>query len=128
MRMVKVLYVEDEPDIRTVAEFAMEDQGFELVSCASGAEAIAQSANFQPDLIILDVMMPGLDGPGTLARLREFPNTAHAPVIFMTAKVQPAEVAGFKALGAIGVINKPFDAMSLGDEIHHLLRVAGHGT
>ena len=126
--MARILIAEDEPDIRAVAEFALEDEGFELHSCTSGQEALSRSTTFQPDLILLDVMMPGLDGPTTLAKLRELPNTAHTPVIFMTAKAQPAEVAGFRALGAIGVITKPFDALGLAGEIHGLLRAANHGA
>jgi len=120
-KMLNVLYVEDEPDIRAVAEFALEDEDFELMSCASGQEALDKAATLSPDLILLDVMMPDIDGPSTLIKLRELSHLANTPVIFMTAKVQPAEVAQYKALGALGVISKPFDPMTLADEIRSLL-------
>jgi len=118
---LNVLFAEDEADIREVIEFALEDEGFKLESCASGQEAIEKAAILTPDLILLDVMMPGIDGPSTLKKLRELPHLANTPVIFMTAKVQPAEVAQYKVLGALGVISKPFDPMTLADEIRKLL-------
>lgn len=120
-RLLQVLYAEDEPDIREVVRFALEDEGFELISCASGREALQQAPNVKPDLILLDVMMPDLDGTTTLSRLRAFPHLATTPVIFMTAKVQAAEIAHYKSAGALGVIVKPFDAMGLADEIRRLL-------
>jgi len=115
------MYVEDEADIREVAEFALEDEGFELLFCAGGQEALAQVAEFAPDLILLDVMMPGMDGPSTLQQLRELPGLATTAVAFLTAKVQPAEVAGFLALGALEVIAKPFDPMALPEQVRELL-------
>lgn len=119
--LLSVLYAEDEPDIRAVAEFALEDEGFELVACVSGEQALEKATDLKPDLILLDVMMPGIDGPSTLKKLRELPHLINTPAIFMTAKVQPAEVAKYKAIGAIGVIAKPFDPMTLADEIRNLL-------
>jgi len=116
-----VLYAEDEADIRQVTEFALEDEGFELLACASGDAALSKAADITPDLILLDVMMPGIDGPSTLKKLRDFPHLANTPAIFMTAKVQPAEVEQYKAIGALGVISKPFDPMTLADQIHSLL-------
>lgn len=123
--LLKVLYVEDEPDIRAVAEFALEDEGFELTSCASGPEALARAAERHWDLLLLDVMMPGMDGPTTLQHLRALPGLAETPVLFMTAKVQAAELEHYRALGAIGVISKPFDALNLGDTIRHFLEARG---
>ena len=122
-KILRVLYVEDEPDIREVTEFALEDEGFELIPCPSGQEALERATELDraPDLLLLDVMMPGMDGPTTLQRLRELPQMSATPAIFMTAKVQPAEVAQYQALGALGVIAKPFDAMTLADEIRALL-------
>ena len=117
----RIMYVEDEADIREVAEFALEDEGFELLFCASGQEALDQVLAFTPDLILLDVMMPGLDGPSTLKQLRTLPQMATTPVAFLTAKVQPAEVATFLALGALAVIAKPFDPMALPEKIRELL-------
>jgi len=116
-----VLYIEDESDIREVTEFALEDEGFELVSCELGSQAISQAQELKPDLLLLDVMMPGMDGPSTLKKLREFPHLANTPVIFMTAKVQAGELKEYEDMGAIGTIGKPFDPMTLADEIRNLL-------
>ncbi|MFL1468163.1 response regulator [Marinobacter sp. HN1S83] len=114
----KILYVEDEEDIRAVAELALESVGgFTLRSCGSGQQALREGPEFAPDLILLDVMMPGMDGPSTLEALMEIPALADTPVIFMTAKVQSDEVAYYKKLGAIDVIPKPFDPMSLAAQI-----------
>ncbi|MBI3186413.1 MAG: response regulator [Gammaproteobacteria bacterium] len=114
----KILYVEDEADIRTVAQLALEAVGgFTLEVCSKGEEAVAKAPAFNPDLILLDVMMPGMDGPGTLAALRNLPSLHHTPVIFMTAKVQPKEIQVYKALGALDVIAKPFDPMTLAEQV-----------
>jgi CheY-like chemotaxis protein len=116
-----ILYVEDEPDIRTVARMALEAVGgFKVHACASGQEALAAAGGANADLILLDVMMPGLDGPSTLKALREIPATAATPVIFMTAKVQPAEIAQYRSLGALDVIAKPFDPMQISAEIRRI--------
>jgi two-component system OmpR family response regulator len=112
--LTRILMVEDEADIQVVARLALEAVGGFMVDvCSSGQEAIDRAPAFGPDLILLDVMMPGMDGPTTLRALRETPATAAVPVVFMTAKVQPHEVAGFRALGALGIIAKPFDPMTL---------------
>jgi CheY-like chemotaxis protein len=117
----RILYVEDEPDIRTVALTVLESLGnFTVTACSSGREAIEAAPTARADLILLDVMMPGMDGPTTLAALRALPQTADTPVIFMTAKVQPAEVRHLRSLGALDVIAKPFDPMTLCDEISRL--------
>jgi len=114
----RILYVEDEEDIRAIAQLALESVGgFTLKSCASGEEALREAEAFAPDLILLDVMMPGMDGPSTLQALREIPALAEVPVAFMTAKVQSAEVEYFKSLGAREVIAKPFDPMTLADQV-----------
>lgn len=114
----RILYVEDEPDIRAVAEIALEAVGgFTLKACASGEEAIEEAAAFSPDLILLDVMMPNMDGPTTLLELRKLPELAKTPIMFMTAKVQPQEIEHFKSLGAMEVIPKPFDPMTLAEQI-----------
>jgi len=114
----RILYVEDEPDIQMVAKLALEMVGgFTLAVCSSGAEALEQATAFQPQLLLLDVMMPGMDGPTTLENLRKLAQTAHTPAVFMTAKVQPGEVAHYKTLGAIDVIPKPFDPMNLANQV-----------
>lgn len=117
-KLTRILYVEDEPDIQMVAKLALETLGgFTLEICSSGAEALERAPAFQPQLILSDVMMPGMDGPTTLGKLRELPQFAATPVIFMTAKVQPSEVAGYKALDAVDVISKPFDPMTLSNQV-----------
>ena len=114
----KILYVEDEPDIHAVAQLALESiGGFTLMVCSDGLEAIQKAEDFAPDLLLLDVMMPGMDGPTTLNTLRKNPAFADTPAIFMTAKVQSHEVADLISHGAIAVIPKPFDPMTLSEEI-----------
>lgn len=120
-KLQRILYVEDDPDIQMIASMVLETiNGFTLEICSSGNEALQKAAGFNPDLVLLDVMMPGMDGPETLRGLRQFPTLATTPVIFMTAKVQPQEVQNYLDLGALGVIAKPFDPMILGDELRAL--------
>ncbi|MDQ1080578.1 response regulator [Pseudoroseomonas cervicalis] len=110
----RILYVEDDADVRHLASFALKAVGgFTVEACASGEEALARAEGFAPQLLLLDVMMPGMDGPTTLERLRTLPGLATTPAIFMTAKVQPQEVARYRALGSLDVISKPFDPMTL---------------
>lgn len=114
----RIMYVEDEPDIQAVAKLALEMMGgFTVKICSSGEQALREAEAFDPDLILLDVMMPGMDGPSTLQALRTLPALAEVPMVFMTAKVQPAEIEYFKALGARDVIAKPFDPMTLADQV-----------
>ncbi len=114
----KILYVEDEPDIQAVARIALETVGqLTLEICSSGQEALDKAEAFDPDLILLDVMMPGLDGPDTLLELRKLDGFVGKPVIFMTAKVMDSEVQRYLDLGAIGVIPKPFDPMGLAGQV-----------
>ena len=114
-----ILYVEDDPDIQTVAQIALEVVGgFALTICSSGAAALAEvHGSCRPDLLLLDVMMPNMDGPTTLLELRNIVATSNTPVVFMTAKVQSSEVELYKSLGAIGVIAKPFDPMELSAQV-----------
>ena len=120
--LANILYVEDDADIQTVAQIALEVVGgFSLKTCSSGAQAITEVSNgFVPDLLLLDVMMPNMDGPTTLAELRKLAVTQATPVIFMTAKVQSSEMEFYKSLGAIGVIAKPFDPMELSTQVRSL--------
>jgi len=114
----RILYVEDDPDIQAIARLALENvAGFTVHVCSSGEAAVREAADFAPDLVLLDVMMPGMDGPSTLAALRTQPPLADTPVVFMTAKVQPSEVRHFRSLGALDVIAKPFDPMNLGTQL-----------
>lgn len=117
----KILYVEDEPDIREVARIALQIVGgFEVMVCASGEECLEAAPAFEPDMIILDVMMPGMDGPDTLQKLRSMPELADTPVIFMTAKVQSHELDAYHRAGVRAVIAKPFDPMTLSDRLRDL--------
>ncbi|WP_404377460.1 response regulator [Vreelandella aquamarina] len=117
----RVLYVEDDPDIQTVATLALEVVGgFTVKVCSSGEQALEEAELFSPDMILLDVMMPGMDGPSTLAALRRLPHLEKVPVAFMTAKVQPHEVNQLIALGAENVIAKPFDPMTLAHQVRTL--------
>lgn len=117
----RILMIEDEPDIRTVAALALEDiGGFELTACESGQQALDCIEEWRPQLIILDVMMPGMDGPATLSAIRRLPNHGETPAIFMTAKVQSDEVDSYLAQGAVGVIPKPFDPLTLADRIRDI--------
>ncbi|MEH6825953.1 MAG: response regulator [Motiliproteus sp.] len=119
MRPLKrILHVDDEADIRVVTALALEALGgYSVESCASGVQALAAIEAFAPDLIILDVMMPGMDGPATLLKLRKLHSQAQVPVVFMTAKVQSQEIVQYLSLGASGVITKPFDPQTLSHEI-----------
>ena len=116
----RILCAEDDADIRTVLQIALEMiGGYTLQLCDTGQAVLAAIAEFKPDLILLDVRMPAMDGPSTLHALRTLPLASSIPIIFMTASVQPAEVAGFMALGALAVIAKPFDPMTLAGEIEN---------
>lgn len=117
----RILYVDDETDIRKVAKISLELVGkFELCLCSSGREAIAQAEQFKPDLILLDVMMPEMDGPTTLAALREIKALASTPVVFVTAKAQPTEIRRYRDIGAVDVFTKPFQPMELPNQLKEL--------
>lgn len=117
----RILLVEDEADIQTVARLALETVGgFTVQVCGSGQEALQALVSFNPDLILMDVMMPGMDGPATLSELRELPQGRDIPVVFMTAKVQRSEVQQLREQGVIDVIAKPFDPMTLADQVRVL--------
>ena len=110
----RILLVEDDPDIQTVTSLALGSfGGFEVHICGSAQEAVAAAGQFRPDLILLDVMMPGMDGVDTLVALRGIPATAAVPVVFLTARVQPHEVERYRELGSLAVIPKPFEPTAL---------------
>ncbi|MHB1552802.1 MAG: response regulator [Acidimicrobiales bacterium] len=118
----RVLLVDDEELIREVAEVALAKVGgWEVLTASSGEEGLGKAVAERPDAILLDVMMPGLDGPGTLARLQADPATASIPVVFLTAKVRQSEQQRWIDLGAAGVLVKPFDPMSLADQVAEVL-------
>lgn len=122
MSATKVLHVDDEPDIRELVEMSLSfDDDLSVKSCASGPDALCAAAEWSPDIIVMDVMMPNMDGPQTLRRLRDDDRTADIPVVFMTARVQSRERAHFLSLGAAGVIPKPFDPMTLASTLREYL-------
>ena len=121
MKLERILYAEDDPGIRAVAKLALEMVGgFKVLICEDGFAALKTVQEFAPHLILLDVMMPGMDGPSTLEQLRANPATASIPVVFLTAKVQPAEVAQYQAMGALTVLPKPFNPMTLAAQIQQI--------
>ncbi|MCZ8129939.1 MAG: response regulator [Steroidobacteraceae bacterium] len=122
MRQLRsVLYVDDEPDIREIVALALGlDGSLSIRTCESGAAALEAAMQRLPDLVLLDVMMPDLDGPATLARFRAEPTLASVPIVFVTAKTMPSELQRFGALGAAGVISKPFDPMRLLEQVRIL--------
>jgi CheY-like chemotaxis protein len=118
----RVLMVDDEPYVRRVAELSLSRVGkWTVILAASGPEALAAAERERPDLILLDVMMPGMDGPTTLHALQALPATASIPVVFMTAQVQEREIERYLGLGAAGVVCKPFDPMALPNHIRRII-------
>jgi len=130
MRQKHILLVDDEDDIREVAGLSLGAVGdWRVSSACSGGEGIEKAIAEQPDAILLDVMMPGIDGPTTLGRLQADPATREIPVIMLTAKTQGAEVRHFEELGVAGVLTKPFDPMTLPKQVADVLAgVAGGST
>ncbi len=127
-RLRTVLYVDDEPDIREIVELALGlVEGLNVEVCESGERALQRLPDITPDLVLLDVMMPGTDGPMTLQRMRADPRFANIPVVFVTAKAMPAEVARFRELGAVAVIAKPFDPLQFGQQIVAIWEGLDHG-
>lgn len=123
----RILLVEDDPDIQVVARLSLESVGgFVVELCGSGREAIQTAPSFLPDLILLDVMMPDMDGLSTLQALRQIPTLATTPVIILSARVQTHEVEHYRQLGALEVVAKPFDPMQLPATIRQIW-VQAHG-
>ncbi|HST60023.1 MAG TPA: response regulator [Longimicrobium sp.] len=122
----KILLVDDEDDIREVAQMSLEmTAGWDVVTASSGAEGLRMAAAERPDAILLDVMMPGMDGPATARALKAEAATADIPIILLTAKVQAADRRRFDDLGVAGILAKPFDPMSLADEVRGVLGWGG---
>lgn len=114
----RILIIDDEDDIREVAGLSLETvAGWEVVLADSGAQGLARAAEHQPDAVLLDVMMPGMDGPTTFRELRKNPITSHIPVILLTAKVQSSDQKRFADLGVEAVLFKPFDPLTLSTQI-----------
>ena len=116
-----ILCIDDEEDILQITKMSLETLGgFRVSVCHGSGDALAEVKRLRPDVVLLDVMMPGQDGPSTLKLLQEDPDVAKIPVIFLTAKAQPSELANLIRLGAKGVISKPFNPMLLSRQILEL--------
>jgi CheY-like chemotaxis protein len=121
--MRRVLIIDDEDDIREVAALSLEaTAGWEIFTAASGAQGIEIAIAQQPDAILMDVMMPGVDGPSTFRQMQQIPTIAHIPVVLLTAKVQGVDKRRFADLGVAGVLFKPFDPLTLAEQISETLR------
>lgn len=119
---MKVLIIDDEEDIRQITRFALNKiANWDVVDTANAEEGIVLAASENPDVILLDVLMPGMDGPAALAELRKNPATSKIPVVFLTARGLPDEVDRLKKQGAAGVITKPFDPMTLAEDMSAML-------
>ena len=116
-----VVLAEDDPDIQLVARLALKRAGFTVTVVGSGQEALGAIREQRPDVVLLDWMMPELDGPETCRRLKSDPATANIPVIFLTAKSQEAEIQRGLGLGAAGYVTKPFDALALGQIVKDIV-------
>ena len=120
---MKVLIIDDDADIRSIARLSLSQLGgMEVVEAAGGAEGVRKARDENPDVILLDMMMPAMDGAATLAALRAQPATATTPVIFLTAKARGTEIERLRALGATGVLIKPFDPRKLSTDIRALIK------
>ncbi len=120
--MISILYVDDDADIREIADIALSlDPDLEVRLCASGEDAVVMAAAWRPALILLDFMMPGMDGPATLRALRDQAETRDIPIVFITARSSERDIATLLALGAAGVLAKPFDPMTLAAETRQFL-------
>jgi CheY-like chemotaxis protein len=118
----RVLLVDDEEHIREIASVSLElTAGWEVRQAGSGTEGIEMAISWMPDAVLLDVMMPDMDGPAVFSRLQSDERTAHIPVVFLTAKVQTSDRHRYTSLGVRGVIAKPFDPLSLAERMSEIL-------
>lgn len=124
-QLKNILCIDDECDILEVAKICLETVGnFNVTTCASGEEALKKINTIKPDLILMDVMMPEMDGPTTLKKLKDSHLIDSIPVVFMTARVQPTDIEGYLKLGVTAVIQKPFDPMILPGELTEIFEGA----
>jgi CheY-like chemotaxis protein len=120
--MKTILLVDDDDHVREVAQMCLEMMGgWRVIAVASGADAVEAAERLAPDAILLDVMMPDMDGPATFHELRRIPGLGSVPIVFLTAKVQPSELRVLDELGAAGVLPKPFDPVTLSAELARVL-------
>lgn len=119
--LTRILYVDDDPDLLRIVQLSLTRiGGWEVKICTSGQEALERALNFQPDLILLDVMMPDMDGPTTLLKLKDLEPLEQVPVVFMTAKVHTDELSTYRRVGAVDIIFKPFPPLELPDVIRRI--------
>ncbi len=119
---MKILIIDDEDDIRLISRMSLSRiGGMEVVDASNGTDGVRRAEADRPDAILLDVMMPLMDGPTTLTALRANPSTAGIPVIFLTAKAMVSEIERLKAMGVAGVLTKPFDPLRLSDQVRQIL-------
>ena len=124
-KLTKVLCADDEEDILAIVQICLQMvQGLEVMCVSDGATAIEEARRWRPDIIVLDVMMPRMDGPTAMRALKADADLKHIPVILMTARVQESEIAEYREMGAANVIPKPFDPMTLADRILHVWQEA----
>lgn len=116
----KIIFVDDDNDILTIAKYSLEESDKTIKYINSGEEAIQEALIFNPDLILLDVMMPKMDGISTLNAIRLLPSLSKTPVVFITAKVQKEEIANYSKLGILDIIIKPFDPITLASTIQKI--------
>lgn len=117
-QLKRILYAEDEPVILEMALMALQDiGGFEVASCTSGVDVVSLAHTFNPDLVLLDVRMPDIDGPTALSLLRKENKFLTTPIVFMTATDEQSEIESLKETGAIDVITKPFSVQTLSADI-----------
>ena len=122
---MKALIIDDEDDVRQVIRLSLgRVGGMDVVDASSGSAGVGLAAETRPDFILLDLMMPDMDGVETFGRLRENERTASIPVIFLTAKALPSEIERLRRLGALDVVVKPFNPMTLADQLREILRGA----
>lgn len=126
-RKLRIVLTEDDPDVQAITRAALRRADFDVVVAGNGREALARAAEARPDVVLLDWMMPEMDGPETCARLKADPATRDVPVIFFTARAHADDERQARALGACGVIFKPFDAFELGARVRSLLDASGDG-
>lgn len=121
--LIRLLHVEDDPDIREIAHMALSLSGdFDILQCPSGKDALEKAEDFAPDIVLLDMMMPGMTGRETLEKMRTLPAVQSVPAIFMTARARLDEVDELRKIGAAEVISKPFDPLTLADQIKAVIQ------
>ena len=120
-QLKRIMYVDDDPDLQDIVRVGLETRGgFTVTCCDSGNQALEEISNFKPDLVILDMVLPGMSGLQLLDRMRELRGVPWIPVIFLTSKIRPDQVEDYEKLGVIGVINKPLNPLELRHQVREI--------